>query len=503
MSATMSSKTGGGPRTDWPSFAIMVANSDTILSFVVICDRTALVSTGFAFSAMRKILIHSRLFSLRTFSMSDTKSSADMRYSLSQRMLKRAEAVIPLGSQTFSKSYLQYPRGHAPFFVSHAKGGRVWDVDGNEYVDMVMGLLPVVLGHCDPDVDAAIQNQMLSGISHSLATEREIELAELLVKLIPCAEMVRFGKNGSDVTSAAVRIARAYTGRDRIAAGGYHGFQDWYIGATERNLGVPVAVRELTHRFPFLDIEALEKILDTHKGEFAAVIMETVGFTEPTTQLLKDFRELTHKHGALLIFDEIITGFRVDLGGAQEHYGVVPDLATFGKSMANGMPISAVVGRRDIMKQMELVFFSSTFGGETLSIAAALATISKMRKEDVIEILRSSGRWLQHQVKTAINNFGLDDHIKVGGHPAWTLLSIPDPAVKTLFLIKMLKRGVLTTGSHNVCFAHDDSDLRFVQNACYHSLRKVADAVRCNDVEERLGCEPLRPVFAVRTPAPP
>ena len=160
-------------------------------------------------------------------------------------MLKRAEKVIPLGSQTFSKSRIQYPQGQAPLFLTHGRGGRVWDVDGNEYVDLVNGLLPIVLGYCDPDVDAAIRAQLDKGIIFSLATELEIELAELLVEIIPSAEMVRFGKNGSDATSACVRIARAATGRDRIAAGGYHGWQDWYIGATTRNKGVPGAVRAL------------------------------------------------------------------------------------------------------------------------------------------------------------------------------------------------------------------------------------------------------------------
>src|SRR5436190_4591350 len=199
------------------------------------------------------------------------------RYARSNEMLKRAEKVIPLGSQTFSKSRIQYPQGQAPLFLTHGRGGRVWDVDGNEYVDLVNGLLPIVLGYCDPDVDGAIRAQLDKGITFSLATELEIELAELLVDIIPSAEMVRFGKNGSDATSACVRIARAVTGRDRIAVGGYHGWQDWYIGATSRHKGVPRAVRGLTHKFAFLDIAALDALLNQHKGEFAAVILETVG----------------------------------------------------------------------------------------------------------------------------------------------------------------------------------------------------------------------------------
>jgi glutamate-1-semialdehyde 2,1-aminomutase len=469
------------------------------LSLAVISARISLVCFGAMRIAKRTMSIHSLLLLARTCSMEAKMSSSATRYARSNEMLERAEKVIPLGSQTFSKSYLQYPRGQAPLFLTHGKGCRVWDVDGNEYVDLVMGLLPVILGHGDRDVLNAIVLQMARGITFSLATELEIELAELLCSIIPCADMVRFGKNGSDATSAAVRIARAATGRDRIAAGGYHGWQDWYIGATERNLGVPGAVRALTHRFPFLDIEALARILCEHPGEFAAVIMETVGFTEPTVALLQDFRELVHRHGALLIFDEIITGFRVDLGGAQAKYGVTPDMATFGKSMANGMPISAVVGERSLMERMKLVFFSSTFGGETLSLAAALATIRKLIRHTVLDHIATNGAILAGELRGCLHWHKLDDqHIKVGGHPAWTLLSFQDPAVKTLWIIEMLKRGVLTNGSHNLSFAHDANDLQQILNVYQEVLNIVAGAIQDNDVLARLGCEPIRPTFAVR-----
>ncbi len=427
------------------------------------------------------------------------------RYARSNALLERAEKVIPLGSQTFSKSRVQYPQGKAPMFLTHGRGGRVWDVDGNEYVDLVCGLLPIVLGYCDPDVDAAIRAQLDKGIVYSLASELEIELAEQLKEIIPSAEMVRFGKNGSDATSACVRVARAFTGRDRIAAGGYHGWQDWYIGATTRNKGVPGAVGALTHKFNFLDIAALEKILGQHKGEFAAVILETVGLREPTKTELEAIRDLTHRHGALLIFDEIITGFRVDIGGAQARYGVTPDLSAFGKSMGNGMPIAAAVGRADLMKQMEEIFFSSTFGGEALSLAASLATIKKMRAQDVIGALWKRGTVLADGLRARIARHKLTDVISVNGVPSWTLLGFSDApngsskeAVKTLLLIEMLWRGVLTLGSHNMCYAHDDADIAHVLGAYDHALASVADAIAAGDIDKRLGCPPIRPVFAVR-----
>ena len=411
---------------------------------------------------------------------------------------------ISLGSQTFSKSRLQYPQGRAPLFLTHGRGGRVWDVDGNEYVDLANGLLPVVLGYCDPDVDEAIRAQLGKGISFSLATELEVELAELLVELIPCAEMVRFGKNGSDATSACIRIARAATGRDRVAAGGYHGWQDWYIGATTRHRGVPGAVRALTHKFPFLDVAALEALLEQHKGEFAAVILETVGAVEPTRAQLEAIRDLAHRHGALLVFDEIITGFRVHLGGAQARYGVTPDLAAFGKSMGNGMPIAAVVGRADLMREMEKIFFSSTFGGETLSIAASLATLRKMRERKVIEGLFAKGGVLADGLRALVQRHGLQQVIAVSGVPSWTLLGYSDApgaskeAIKTLLMAEMLQRGVLSTGSHNVSHAHNEADLAQVLAAYDESLALVAGALAAGEVEARLGCAPVKPVFAVR-----
>ncbi len=427
------------------------------------------------------------------------------RYRRSNALLARAEKVIPLGSQTFSKSWTQYPRGQAPLFLTRGRGGRVWDVDGNEYVDLVCGLLPIVLGYCDADVDAAIRAQLEKGIVFSLASELEAELGELLKEIIPSAEMVRFGKNGSDATSACVRIARAVTGRDRIAAGGYHGWQDWYIGATTRNKGVPRAVGELTHRFGFLDIPALEQILDSHKGEFAAVILETVGAREPTTGELTAIRDLTHRHGALLIFDEIITGFRVHIGGAQARYGVTPDLAAFGKSMGNGMPIAAVVGRADLMQEMEEIFFSSTFGGEALSLAASLAAIRKMRAQNVIEAIWARGKGLADGVRALIAKHKLSDVIAVNGVPSWTLLGFSDAAngaskeaIKTLLMIELLRRGVLMAGSHNICYAHDESDAAQVLGAYDQALASVADAIAEDDIDKRLGGPAIRPVFAVR-----
>lgn len=422
----------------------------------------------------------------------------------SQELIRRAEQVIPLGSQTFSKSRLQYPPGAAPLFATHGDGGRIFDVDGNQYVDLVSALLPVVLGYRDRDVDSAIRRQLTRGISLSLPSELETELAERLRRHIPCAEMVRFGKNGTDATSAAIRLARAATRRDRVMALGYHGWQDWYIGATTRNLGVPAAVTALTHLAPYGDLAAADKLLKEHPGEFAAVILEPAGATEPPPGYLQGLLELTHKHGALLVFDEIITGFRWALGGAQARYGVTPDLACFGKAMGNGMPISAVVGRASVMRLMEMVFYSGTFGGETLSLAAAIATIDKIERRDVTGQLWRTGAELMAGARQRIAAAGLENVIGLLGSAPWAILSFKDhpaasrDAIKTLFLTEMIQAGVLVNASHNVCFAHTPEDVSQVLAAYDRALPAVREALAQGDLERRLQDRIIRPVFAVR-----
>src|SRR5713101_7193954 len=268
----------------------------------------------------------------------------------SQAWMERAAKVIPSCTQTFSKGWTQFVQGVAPVFLARGQGSHVWDVDGNEYIDFPMALGPVILGHNDPDVTAAVQKQIADGVTFSLPHPLEVEVAELLVQMIPCAEMVRFGKNGSDATSGAVRVARAFTGRQMIACCGYHGWQDWYIGTTTRSLGVPTSVRELTKTFVYNDLASLQKIFDEHPREMACVILEPVGIVEPADDFLQKVARLTRDHGVVLVFDEVITGFRLAMGGAQEYFGVVPDMACCGKAMANGYPLSAVVGRREIMR---------------------------------------------------------------------------------------------------------------------------------------------------------
>lgn len=436
--------------------------------------------------------------------MSESLHKVTSRYANSTAMLERAERLIPLGTQTFSKSKIQFPAGRSPLFLTHGKGSRVWDVDGNEYVDLMCGLLPVVLGYCDHDVDQAIKDQLERGIIFSLATELEIEVAERLVELIPCAEMVRFGKNGSDATTGAVRLARAVTGRDRIAAGGYHGWHDWYIGATTRNKGVPNTVGELTHRFPYGNIDALHRLFKQYPGEFAAVIMEPMSATEPQEGYLQEIADLVRAHGALFILDEIITGFRFALGGAQELFGVTPDLACFGKSMANGMPISALVGKAEYMRHLEELFFSFTFGGEALSLAAAKAVIDKMRSEPVIEKLWVTGQKLSNSVEKIVMQHGLSDIMQLKGKPPWRIVQFSphknadEHEIKTYFMIAMHQEGILLNTSHNICYALDMQDVAQVSFAYNSILFKLSECLKRNKIKEYINESLVKPVFTVR-----
>lgn len=426
------------------------------------------------------------------------------RYHHSEAMLERALKTIPLGSQTFSKSKTQYPLGVSPHFVSRAKGSRVWDVDGNEYIDFVNSLAAITLGYNDPDVTAAVKVQLEDGVIFSLPHPIEIQVAEKIVEMVPCAELVRFGKNGSDATAGAVRVARAYTNRDRVAVCGYHGWQDWYIGSTLRNRGVPKAVRDLTHVFAYNKIESLDEIFRQYPGQIAAVILEPMNLTEPAPGFLEGVKELTHANGAVLVFDETVTGFRYANGGAQEYFGIIPDLATFGKGVANGYPLSVVAGRADIMLLMEEVFFSFTFGGETLSLAAAYATMSKLQREPVIATLKDKGQSLADGVRERIERYGIQHIFALSGHPAWTFLQIRDAEpyslwqIKTLFLQEMFARGILTLGSHNMSYAHSDEDINRLLAVYDEVFPLIRDAVGRKTLDAHLRCAALEPLFKVR-----
>lgn len=407
-----------------------------------------------------------------------------------------------MAAQTFSKSYLQYIKGQAPLFAARAKGCRIWDVDGNQYTDFINALLPVVLGYQYRVVDEVIKKQLGKGIIFSLSSPLEYELAQLLIKYIPCAEMVRFGKNGSDVTTGAIRLARAITGREHVVICGYHGWHDWCIGTTARKLGVPKSTQKLSHTFKYNDLNSLEKILKKHK--VAAVIMEPMNYVEPEKNFLQKVKNLTHKYGALLVFDEIITGFRYSLGGAQKLFGVTPDLATFGKSMANGMPISALVGKKKYMKKINDIFYSFTMGGEALSLAAAIATIKELEKKKVINYIWKLGDYLIKETNKLIKKNNLEDVIKIKGKPCWSLMftypakNYTDLEIKSYLQQEILQAGFLWYGQHNMSYSHTKKDIDALLKTyarVFKDLRKLIDAGK---LKQSLRGEPITNIFKVR-----
>jgi len=417
---------------------------------------------------------------------------------------ERVRRLIPAGTQCLSKGPDQYVKGVYPIYLKRSRGCRVFDVDGNEYIDYIMGLGSVVLGYGYPRVNEAIMEQLKDGTNFSLLHPLELEVAELLTKVIPCAEMVRFGKNGSDVTSIAVRVARANTGRDMVAFCGYHGWQDWYAVTTSRNKGIPGVIKELTIPFEYNKIGTLERIFEEHKDDVAAVIMEPVQLEAPRDNFLRKVRDIASENGALLIFDEIITGFRFALGGAQEYYGVTPDLAAFGKGVANGMPLSVLVGKGEFMKELEGdVFFSSTFGGETLSLAAALATIQEIQEKGAINHIWKEGEKLFEGFNKLAKEVGVN--AECTGFPIRLRPVFRDAEgkesmeIKGLFMQETVKRGILS-GHYDMrpCYSHRDEEVKKTLKAWEEALKVVKKAVDKDKVAEMMEGEMFKEVFRVR-----
>lgn len=424
------------------------------------------------------------------------------RYQNSIKHLEAAEKRIPLGAQTVSKSRLALIPGLAPLYGDSAKGCRIWDIDGNEYVDLINSLAAVTLGYSDPEINEAVITQVPLGTGISLSHPIELEVAEKICYLVPSAEMVRFGKNGSDATSAAVRVARAYTGRDRVIVCGYHGWHDWFIGTTARGLGVPKNVSDLADSVPYNDLGAVEELL--RATPTAAMILEPMSTTWPEPGYLAGLRNLCDKYGTLLIFDETITGFRFAKGGAQEYFGVLPDLSTFGKGLANGYPLSAVTGRKKYMMMLERVFFSGTFGGELLSLTAANVVLDRIMNTDVISQISDLGNKIHANVLPLIEANGLSQLIKLQGHPSWEFLLWSNEldeqidSLKALFMQEMSKAGVLMLATHNVSAALDAPAIEKVTRAYSKALPIISKAIKHGNTLGLLNIETAPPRLSVR-----
>jgi glutamate-1-semialdehyde aminotransferase len=416
----------------------------------------------------------------------------------SDRLYERALKIMTPVTQTLAKGPGQYVKGVAPKYMKRGKGSHVWDVDGNEYIDYNMAIGPVSLGYCYDRVDQAIIAQLKDGITFSLMHELEVELAELVHEIIPNAEAVRISKTGADVCSAAVRVARAYTGRKKVLCCGYHGWHDWYIGITSRNKGIPTETSEMTHTFNYNDINSVKEALD---DDTACVILEPFVFEEPKNNFLQELHEACRANGTLLIFDEMWTGFRVSLGGAQEYFDIKPDLAVYSKAFANGMPISLLTGKKEIMQLFnDYVFFFTTFGGEALSIAAAIATISEMKEKNVQAYLAKQGRKLKDGYNAIALDLGIDKYTKCSGYDCRTIMtfdaSARDPLVlKSLVQQEMIKRGVLWGGFHNMSFSHTDEDVLYTLKAYAEVLPALKKAIQEGNARSLLKGEPVEAVF--------
>ncbi|MFJ3880135.1 glutamate-1-semialdehyde 2,1-aminomutase [Streptomyces sp. NPDC090077] len=439
----------------------------------------------------------------------ETEENREFALPRSRAANERLHALVPGGAHTYAKGDDQYPEGLAPV-ISHGRGAHVWDVDGNRYVEYGSGLRSVSLGHAHPRVTEAVRRELDRGSNFVRPSIVEVEAAERFLATVPTAEMVKFAKNGSDATTAAVRLARAATGRRRVAICADHPFfstDDWFIGTTPMSAGIPDAVTELTVSFPYGDLAATEELLGRYGDEIACLILEPATHTEPPPGYLAGLRELADRYGCVLVFDEMITGFRWSEAGGQGLYGVVPDLSTFGKALGNGFAVSALAGRRDLMERGGLrhsgdrVFLlSTTHGAETHSLAAAMAVQATYVEEGVTARLHALGERLAAGVREAAAGMGVADHVVVRGRASNLVFATldengqPSQEYRTLFLRRLLAGGVLAP-SFVVSSALSEADIEHTVEAVAQACAVYRKALDAGDPSAWLAGRPVKPVF--------
>ncbi|HEY2581722.1 MAG TPA: aminotransferase class III-fold pyridoxal phosphate-dependent enzyme [Mucilaginibacter sp.] len=416
----------------------------------------------------------------------------------SNELYERALKVQKPVTQTLAKGPGQFTKGVAPKYIQRGKGSHVWDVDGNEFIDFNAAIGPISLGYAYPAVDEAIAKQLKDGITFSMMHPLEVEVSELIQQVIPNAEAVKIAKTGADVCSAAIRVARAFTGREKIFCCGYHGWHDWYIGITSRNAGIPEAIQNMTYTFEYNDINAIKAALDE---TVAALILEPFIFEAPKPGFLNDLAEVCKANGTLLIFDEMWTGFRIAIGGAQEYFDVKPDLAVYSKACANGMPIAFLTGRADVMELFNSEVFSyTTFGGEALSLAACMATIKELRDKNVPQYLDEKGALIKDGYNQMAIETGMDIYTRCIGYNCRSMVTFTPEAgngleVKALMQQEMIKRGVLWAGFHNMCYSHSDEDIAYTLSAYRDVMPILKEAILSGNVKQYLKGEVLEAVF--------
>jgi glutamate-1-semialdehyde 2,1-aminomutase len=437
-----------------------------------------------------------------------TASASDRGNFYESRALEqKACRLIPGGAHTYAKGEDQYPE-RAPGFIVRGNGCHVWDVDGNEFIEYGMGLRAVTLGHAFEPVVRAAYQQMQLGVNFTRPAKIEVQAAEAFLAIVDGADMVKFAKNGSDATTAAVKLARAYTGRELVAICGDQPFfstDDWFIGTTEMNAGIPESISKLTLKFRYNDIESLQQLFDQHPGKISCVFMEPEAATPPYPDYLATVKNLCQQHGALLVFDEMITGFRWHLGGAQKFHSVVPHLSTFGKAMGNGFAIAALAGKREIMRlggldhdQQRVFLLSTTHGAETHALAASIETIRAYRELAVVEFLWKQGERLRVGIGQAIGRRRIADHFELMGRPCNLVFRTkdrkgePSQAFRTLFLQELIRGGILAP-SFVVSFSHSDADIDRTIDVVDKALGVYAQALD-DGIEDHLIGRAVKPV---------
>ena len=400
--------------------------------------------------------------------------------------------LLPALSQTFSKSPSSFVDGLYPVYADSANGSTIIDVDGNEYIDYLMGLGPIVLGYNFPAVNTAISEQLKKGIIFSLPHYTEVNASESLKRIIPCAEMTRFTKTGSDAVTGAVRACRAITNKDVILYCGSGGvWDDWYSILTNRNQGIPKFNKNLVENFNYNDIKSLESLFEKHKNNVAAVIMEPSVFDSPENDFLNKSKKITHDNDALFVFDEILTGFRMSTGGGQEYFDVIPDIATFAKGIANGMPLGAIVGKSEYMKIFDDVFVSTTYAGEALSLAACEATIKQFEQNDVCGHMWKLGSKIKDNFNLFAKELGID--AKCIGFPVRLKLIFNDSEgkdsllYKSLFLQDLIENGIfMHPNTILLSYSHTMEQIDYTLEFIHKSLKNLKLAIENNEVEAKL-----------------
>lgn len=432
-----------------------------------------------------------------------------MDFSRGDALNERFHQLVPGASHTYSKGEDQFPLV-SPKLIERAAGAYCWDADGNRFLDWAMGNRVMILGHSHPVVNEAVRRQIDLGLNFTRPGTLELELAEFLVDFFPVAEMVKFGKNGSDVTTAAVKLARAHTGRKLIACCTDHPFfsvGDWFIGTTQMPAGVPAETTALTVGFPYNDLAAVERLFAKHPGQIAGLILETVKNEEPLPGFLEGLRAITEREGAVLIFDEMIAGLRFDLRGAHHRYGVYPDLATFGKAIANGYSFSLLAGKREIMElgglrhDRERVFLlSQTHSSETVGLAACRATLEECERTDVTSHVWALGAKLVAGVRAAAADEGVADLVRVIGFDCNPQILCTHengsywPELHTSFHEEVIARGVMIPWT-SITSAHGEDELDATFTALRAGMRKVRRVVDSGDVDGSFAGEAVKPVF--------